>query len=596
MADEQDSVLKILVELVDKVSQPLQQISEGFEQFESGIWDLSKAFASAFLGYELFEHLAEPAAEFQEAQVRLALATRGSAEELKKFKEQAEELSQTYPSDIENVTAAQTLLYQTFKDDKTVLEATEQADRLATALGWKATDAANTLASAYENLAPKGADVTSTMKEFADKLVLLNTQFPSITSNTSMMARDFARLGASAKTYGIGINQVLALLGELNQLHAGGTRGSGMIAQELVRSLAEVDKNGIPTLARYGLVIDKDTKGNILLIDTLDRLAKMAHTHPMAFHNLLAHLPEEGQYIAQLVDHIDDLKNAYGQFENAAGSTDNAVKLQTQTFENQSTAFKNSLTNLKELFGILALPQLTEALKSLTGLVSMMEKFSNNHSKISTAIADFFIFSSAAITAVGALGFLGKGLAFVWETATHLPIISSMLGDLTAALSLLATEGIGSLGAVFGELLASNPIGWIIAGVALIALGSYEVYKHWESIKSAIGDAHVELDRFLRAFGVSPHQREEFFSGIWNHIPSVWAYHQFSGAAGAASHAMTFAPHIEVHGGTAESAAAIRQQVGSVLESMKDDLESLWRSWLYNDTRSGFSNRTGGSD
>lgn len=161
MADEQESVLKLLVELVDQVTEPLNQVREGFEQFESGVWDLAAAFGSAFLGYELFEHLAEPAAAFQEEQVKLALATHESSEQLRKFKEQAEELSQTYPSDIENVTAAQTLLFQTFKDDKTVLAATEQADRLATALGWKAADAANILASAYNNLAPKGADVAT---------------------------------------------------------------------------------------------------------------------------------------------------------------------------------------------------------------------------------------------------------------------------------------------------------------------------------------------------------------------------------------------------------------------------------------------------
>jgi TP901 family phage tail tape measure protein len=588
MSDEQQSVLKLLVELVDKVTGPLRAISENFEEFESGIWDLSRAFGSAFVGWELFEHLAEPAAKFQEAQAMLAIATHGSAEELKAFKEQAEELSQAYPSDIENVTAAQLLLYQTFRDQSTVLAATENADRLATALGWDASTAANILASAYENLAPKGSDVSKEMQSFADKLVVLNTEFPSITANSAMMARDFARLGASAKTYGIGINQVLALLGELNQLHAGGTRGAGMIAQEMVRSLAEVDKNGAPTLARYGMVIEKDRQGNIHLIATLERLAKMARDQPRAFHGLLEHLPEEGQYIAQLVDHIGDLESAYHDFADATGAADKAVTVQNETFENAQKRFGNSLENLKELLGILALPALTHTTDNLVKVVTAVEKLADKHPGVAKIAADFALMGSAAITVVGALGFVGKLIEFIGTTGlkwTGILSLTRMLGTAFMALRLYIA-GAATAGEALTFAFESNPIGWIITIVSGLIIGGYEVYRHWAQVVEVFHElktAAEDLFNFLEHstgldklhFLADILQGNFAGAGIDFALATPPSAGGGAGSAGASAPHYHYSPQVTIHMAPGGDANDTAKAVQSVLEGHASE---FWES------------------
>lgn len=575
MAEEEQSVLKLLIELVDQVTEPLRSIHENFEEFESGIWDVSRAFASAFVGWEMFEHLAEPASEFQEAQTRLALATHASAEELQRFKEQAEELSQTYPSNIEDVTQAQTLLYQTFRDQKTVLEATENADKLATAMRWSASDAANILASAYENLAPKGADVSETMKSFADKLTLLNTQFPATTASASIMARDFSRLGASAKTYGIGINQIFALLGELNRLHVGGSRGAGMYAQMLIRSLAEVDKNGVPALARYGLVVEKDRQGNMHLLATLQHLAKMS---PQALKALEQHLPEQGQMISQLVSHIDELQDAYKQFDAAAGSTDDAVRTQNETFQNAEARFKNSITNLKELVGILALPTLTKTTDNLVKLVTLIEKFADAHPKIAGLVSQLALFGTAAITVVGALGFVGKAMEFVLGTGARFSGLTALWGMLTTAIEgvQLALGGAATAGEALTFVFESNPIGWILTIVAALAFASYEVWKHWDAIAAAI-------ERVWNVLKTMPEGIWDVLTGTVNPAlvakvatglgaPSFQTVTPDAITANQANNHIHFESHVTVNAAPGQSPQEIAHAVGNQIDLNLDDL------------------------
>lgn len=481
--NEQESRLSVLVELVDKITEPLHALSSEFEEFESGIFDVGKAFGSAFLGYELFEHLTEPAAEFQEEQVRLALATRASGEQLAIMKRQAEELSVTYPSSIEKVTAAQTELYQTFRNFDQMREGTEIADKLATVMRINVAESARILASAYENLEDRTKPVDVGFAEIADKLTLLNTRFPAGATSASRMARDFARLGASAKTYGININQLFALLGELNRLHVAGQMGAGMFAQQLIHLIGAVDDKGVNALARYGLQVAHTTQGHLNLLGTLENMSKMS---PKALETLGKHLPGQGQALALLVDHMQDLTQAYGEFRDAAGSTAEAVKAQSATYQNQMTLFQNSLTNLKEQLGILALPEMTNMITQLHGLVTEVTALGEAHPRAAKLFVDLAEGAAAFITVVGAVGFGVKLIGFLARfSGLTLTAVTgwSMLTNAIALGLIVAEEGLAALGPALALAFESNPVGWILTALAAIALLSYEIWKHWDDIK-----------------------------------------------------------------------------------------------------------------
>ena len=52
MADEEKSVLQVIVELVDKVSEPLKGIKEDFDSFSDSVHQIWAAGAEVFAGYE----------------------------------------------------------------------------------------------------------------------------------------------------------------------------------------------------------------------------------------------------------------------------------------------------------------------------------------------------------------------------------------------------------------------------------------------------------------------------------------------------------------------------------------------------------------
>lgn len=612
--DEQESRLAVLVELVDKVTEPLHELSEKFEEFESGIWDVGRAFGSAFLGYELFEHLIEPAAEFQEAQVKLALATRASTEELAEMKKQAEDLSETFPSSIDAVTAAQTELYQTFRNFDQMREGTEIADKLATVMRIDVTESARILASAYENLEDRSKPVAEGFQEISDKLTLLNTRFPSGASGAARMARDFARLGASAKTYGININQIFALLGELNRLHVAGQMGAGMFAQQLIHLIGAVDEKGVNALAKYGLQVVHTTDGHLNLIKTLEVMSKMS---PQALQKLGEHLPGQGQALSLLVDHIHDLTSAYGEFRDAAGATDDAVKKQTETYDNQMQRFQNSFKNLKELMGVMALPTFTTLIIDLTNLVKVVKDFGEENPKFAKALTEIALGAAAIVTAIGAVGFVSKLVGFLVEFSGAAKIATgvwSMLVNAVTLGSIVAEEGLTALGPAIALAFESNPIGWIITALVAIAGLSYEIYAHWEKILSLINDAKFAFDGLLRKMGLDPKELANLHRALSGFNPitlygkglqaeghligeaasSVASAVPFSARDAASSIASTlhFSPQITIQAGIGADAHAIGQSVTGSLRSFKDELETIWGNMRHDNDRRSFGDFT----
>lgn len=84
-------------------------------------------------------------------------------------------------------------------------------------------------------------------------------------------------------------------------------------------------------------------------------------------------------------------------------------------------------------------------------------------------------------------GLLSAGLytAELAELAAGIPIVGTLLSGLSA----------GFLGV--GAAIAATPIGWLIAGVAAVALGAYAIYKNWDSI---VGYFSKKIDGIRAAF------------------------------------------------------------------------------------------------
>ena len=500
MADEneQQSVLKVLVELVDQVTEPLRDINERFEAFGESVHGMWAAAAEVFAGYEAIEGLIEPATAFAQVQAHLALATRASAESLAEMKEQAEKLSESYPSSLEQITEAQTALYQTFRNMEDVEHGTEVATKLATVLGVDASMGARILSSAVQNLGEKGKDPIEQMQVLGDKISTMKDLFPAGAAGAARMATELGRLGTVAQQYNLTQNQTFAIWGELNRLNKGGMRGGAQQAVQIIEQLAKVNEQGISELSKYGVALAYFDKQHtrLNLMATIEELSKKT---PVELDNIAKHLTGPSAAIVQLAAHFDDLHKSFEDFAHSSGEMNNAADAMANTPQARMERLRNSVANLGDTIGTTMLPQLIYIVDRMSAFIHSIDDFLSKHPMVAKALGDIAAGLAAMLTIAGLWKF-GTVLVSLVELTAHVSGFMAglkLLQGVWAVTIALFTGGLEDIGLAFGLLFESNPLGWIVTGVAAIALGSYEIYKHWDAISGVIERASTAVEHFF---------------------------------------------------------------------------------------------------
>jgi TP901 family phage tail tape measure protein len=599
MSGEEKSILQVIVELRDEVTEPLRKISEQFEEVSNSARGLFAAGLEVFAGYEAIEGLLEPAIAFAQVQERLALATHGNAQELAELKEQAEELSQAFPKNIEDITQAQTELFQSFRNMEDTKAATEVATRLATALGTDAATGANILSSAIENLGEKGKPLNEQLESLGDKLAILRTYFPSGAAGAQRMAIELSRLGAAAQTTGIHQNQIFAVWAELNRLHAGGGRGSGQLAEQIIQSLTKLNEKGVPELAKYGLAVVKATDGSVNLYATLKKMSEMS---PKALLNLEQHMSGQGAMVALLVKHLDDVNSAYGEFLHHDGELEKISSGMANTPQANLERLKNSLSNLGDTIGTTMLPQLAHVVDGLNEFLKGLNAFLGAHPRVTKALGDIAVGLAGLLTAVGLVKFgqIGIGLVKLAGDLTFIETGLSMLGNAWKAMAFVATYGIESIGAAAALLFESNPIGWTITALAVVALLSYEIYKHWDDIVKTIHDC---VEGFKEIVHILPSMN----AGQWGHTLADLAGGNIAGAvnevamAGVINGSTTtssseshlhYSPTVTVNVGHGVDASGVGSAVHHALSNHAEGLDEALKEQQHQHRRTSFLDPT----
>jgi hypothetical protein len=130
------------------------------------------------------------------------------------------------------------------------------------------------------------------------------------------------------------------------------------------------------------------------------------------------------------------------------------ARAQAQTFEGQMAQLNNTLGDAKVSIGMALAPVLTELMKSITPIITATAKWIQENPELSKTI----LLVAAGAAALGA-SFLVLS-----------PIIAGIIVAIKAT----------SVALLF---LAANPIGLVIAGLALLAGALYAVYKNWDAIR-----------------------------------------------------------------------------------------------------------------
>ena len=460
--DDQTSILKVLVQLRDEVTDPLKKVNDQFEDFASNMAGIGVAAGELFAGYEALQQVIEPASAMQERMIGLKEATRANTEELEKYKEQADAIGASMPlqGGAEEALQAMTELYKTFRDENTLQEQTETAAKLAVVMGDTAPLAAKVLSSAVQNLGDTSRPVTVQMKEFADEISVLQARFPMGSGGLMRMSMALRMLGTAAQVNNVAQKTMLALMAEGNRINLGGPRGSGPILAGIVNSLLKM-KDGRYEMEKYGLQVVKTTDGHVNLIKTLEKLSQLSDKQKRALESSMG---SQGANVALLIKHMDDLKEAYTEIDKAAGETDRDAKERADSYKGQLTELKNSWQELKESVGTKILPDITGDIKQLKDLNEEIAKFSKDNPATAGVAARILEIGAALVTMAAAARLAGIAWRFLapsWLIGT--------VSDLPAAFA-ATSASIGALGETLGAT-AAGPLAVFAAGLAgVIAL------------------------------------------------------------------------------------------------------------------------------
>ena len=579
--DDQTSILKVLVQLRDEATEPLKKVNESFEAFSDSLHGIWYSALEIGAGYEMLKGIIEPASAFEDAQVGLRMVTNDSAEALKQFQEQAEELSIKFPKSAEDITTAQENMYKKLGDVGATMKATEIATQLATALRVDATTGSNILGSAFENLKIKGKDTNESLEKLSDNLALLRAGFLKSDAPVGNMERDLRQLGQVAGKTHVDVDQLFTVWAELSKLGQGGRAGAAIVVKGIIDKLTESNKDGTNELARYGLHIQRTKEKHLDLIATLKQIAGLT---PSVRSSLVNQMKGQNDALGLLIQNTGDMDKILAQFNDDEGEAAKRAKDAGDTMSSHFKEMTNAAQNLGVALGSGLKPQMDGITDSLKGFTVAVTEFSKAHPELVKIGTDFGLMAAGLVTLTGIVG-VGKLIVpFVRLAGTISGItgLIGMMGDTWAAACLVAEGGIGSIGAAFGLLFESNPIGWIITGIAVIALASYEIYKHWQDITEAIQGAAGAVENFLHVGTFKD----------WGNVISDVAAGNFGavgadvGMAGAGS--SSYSPTVHVHVSGDADPQAIGGAVHGALRNSLDDWMNFQRDAMHQDARRSF--------
>lgn len=304
--------------------------------------------------------------------------------------------------------------------------------------------------------------------------------------------RDFGQLGESMKYaaagmagYNVQLEQGVAVIGELN---SAGLQGSmaGTALNAVLRNLGKAQ-------GEWGTSIVRDKNGQLDLVATLRQIdsALSGLSQDDKAQAIQEVFGDEGaRGLVPLLGRLKELPAAIKDVrESSRGLVDTEAAKFSAAATQQYQAMGDSVRQAADSFGRLFLPTISAVFGAISGGIGAVADFAEEHRILGTVIggvAGGVLMLGALIPTLGYLwtfvygGALRFGQALTW-------LRSSQIGAAVATKAAAAAQWLWNIA------LSANPIGLVVAGIALLAGGAYLVYRNWEPIKA-------------------------FFSGVWDSI------------------------------------------------------------------------------
>jgi len=403
--------------------------------------------------------------------------------------------------------------------------ATSQSMLLAKATMGTATEAANLLADVYNNMGDKLKNPQDEFTRLSD--ILAKTQGVFKIANLNQLNEGLKYGIPTANAFGISIEQLSAVIGQLNNSGLSGTMaGTGFSAM-----LSQMSKAS----AEVGFDIIVNEKGDMNIIETIgsmkskyEELSKTLGNQKTADLFNKSFGQEAFKSVSNLMTQFDSLQTNFKAVQNASinsGATMDAYNKITDTTSNKLQVLQNKKDALKIKMGELMKESNKMGLGFSTAILTMNEAFVN--SPIGEKLT--IIGMNAANMGKGFFNATAQGMQFA---ASGLTIIS-LMGKMGSVKNLLIngfsliTTGFATMGgaiigflpvmgawitsawmAVVAHMALAWPIYAVIGGIALLAVAAFLIIKNWGVVSKFLISTWETV--------------KTFFVGLWNNIVGIF--------------------------------------------------------------------------
>ncbi|MCC5911317.1 MAG: phage tail tape measure protein [Clostridiaceae bacterium] len=420
------------------------------------------------------------------------------------------------------------------------IEGTKTAMTVATATMGDHIEAANLLATVYNNMGDKTNDVQSEMGRLGD--VITKTQQTFQFANLNQLTEGLKYAMPAAIDMGIAVEDLNTIVGQLNNAGLQGSQAGTAFAATM-RQMAKASKD-------LGFEIERTSDGGIDFIGTLENItsqygdiSELSDDVYMEFQKAFG--AEGLRAISLLSGKTDEMRQNLDAVTNSTGAAAEAQKTLEATGSKQWEILQNNIDAAKMSIGNHLLPVINDAIPKIKGLVESFGEFVERNPGLFRTLVILMAISGAALAVIGPVmmmvgsfammsgygikgivsltkGFLkfkklltsGKMLASIKSIGASTfqmaktfimfgkqAAIQAVVGlkNMTISLIAMAKQAIitavtalpGLIASVwaFTTALLANPVTWIIIGIVALGAAIYALWKNWDVVSEWLSGA-----------------------------------------------------------------------------------------------------------
>jgi len=417
-------------------------------------------------------------------------------------------------------------------NEAAAIEATRTAMAVATATMGESGAAANLIATVYNNMGDRTADVADEMTRLGD--IITATQQTFQFANLDQLTQGLQYGVPVARQYGIEIGELSTVIGALN---TAGLQGSmaGTAFSAAMRNMQRASED-------LGFAVARTETGGVDFLGTLANIeaefGSLAEMGPEMQGAFQAAFGEEGvRAIALLMGQSAALGGTLDDITASTGAAAEAQAVMERTASAQFAILDNNLDAVRMALGAHILPLINRVIPVLLSMADAIGRFteaSPTFVRVAVGIAvlgaGILAVVAPILSVVGGFAMMAGvglqvvsriGVAFVWlapkiwaagnmvvffigrlllGAATAIPSFISGLMAMGAAAAGRVVAGLRAAAVAaraFGLALMANPIG---LAVAAIAAGALLVWYYWEPISEFFVDLWADVQTAFEGF------------------------------------------------------------------------------------------------